>query len=235
VASYCDGRTDVHIGSKGSFSGARTFLQAVCIPSMPHRVLPPSSRHTNAGVNKSRAPTTRYLCTRSPYGSQLEPRTLPSTRAKSTRRALSVPTTASARKMCARYMCTSRWKCRGSLRSSQPDEEKMSDLRDEIANSTRSMRERCMGKGRFERRCTHQRGRRGRTMRGIVGLRRADQGGVDLPCLQYETGGCTPVLVLRETAEQHAADSDPQHVDRARSSPPSPISKAISRASAARG
>ena len=39
--------------------------------------------------------------TRSPYGSQLEPRTLPSTRAKSTRRALSAPTLASARKVCA--------------------------------------------------------------------------------------------------------------------------------------
>jgi hypothetical protein len=41
------------------------------------------------------------MCTNSPYGSQLEPRTLPSTRTKSTRRALSVPTTASARKVCA--------------------------------------------------------------------------------------------------------------------------------------
>ena len=39
--------------------------------------------------------------TRSPYGSQLEPRTLPSTRAESMRRALSVPTLASARNVCA--------------------------------------------------------------------------------------------------------------------------------------
>ena len=39
--------------------------------------------------------------TRSPYGSQLEPRTLPSTRAKSMRRALSVPTLAPARNVCA--------------------------------------------------------------------------------------------------------------------------------------
>ena len=65
----------------------------------------------------------------------------------------------------------------------------MSNLRDEIANSTQSMRERCMGKGRFERRCTHQRGRRGRAMRGVVEPRRVGQGGVEPPCLQYETGG----------------------------------------------
>ena len=62
--------------------------------------------------------------------------------------------------------------CLGSPRSSWSVEEKMSNLRDEIANSTQSMRERCMGKGRFERRSTHQRGRRGRAMRGIVGPQR---------------------------------------------------------------
>ena len=65
----------------------------------------------------------------------------------------------------------------------------MSNLRDEIANSMRSaMRERWMGKG-FGRESTHQRGLRGRTMRGVVEPRRAGQGRVELPCLQYETGG----------------------------------------------
>ena len=65
----------------------------------------------------------------------------------------------------------------------------MSNLRDEIADSPRSMREQCMGGVWFERRCTHQRGPRVRATRGIVGPRRADQGGVEPPCLQHETGG----------------------------------------------
>ena len=46
-----------------------------------------------------------------------------------------------------------------------------------------------MGKGRFERQSTHQRDRRGRAMRGVVKPQRAGQGRVELPCLQYETGG----------------------------------------------
>ena len=85
----------------------------------------------------------------------------------------------------------------------------MSNLRDEIANSTQSMRERCMGKGRFERRSTHQRGRRGRAMRGIVGPRRADQGGIEPPASNMKLEATrTPVLALRMTAEQHAADGE---------------------------
>ena len=84
----------------------------------------------------------------------------------------------------------------------------MSNLRDEIANSMRSaMRERWMGKG-FGRESTHQRGLRGRTMRGVVEPRRAGQGGVEPPASSMKLEAWTPVLALRETAEQHAADGD---------------------------
>ena len=51
--------------------------------------------------NKYRVLQTLYMRTRTPYESQLAPRTLPSTHMKTTLRALSVPTIASVRKTCA--------------------------------------------------------------------------------------------------------------------------------------
>jgi hypothetical protein len=45
-------------------------------------------------------------------------------------------------------------------------------------------------------------------MRGIVGPRRADQGGIEPPASNMKLEARTPVLALRMTAEQHAADGE---------------------------
>ena len=45
-------------------------------------------------------------------------------------------------------------------------------------------------------------------MRGIVEPRRADQGGVEPPASSMKLEARTPVLALRETAEQHTADGN---------------------------
>ena len=65
-----------------------------------------------------------------------------------------------------------------------------------------------MGKGQFERRSTHQQRRKGHAMCRIVEPRRGGKGESKSFASSLILEARTPVLALREMAEEHAADGD---------------------------